>query len=316
MIENRNRSDQWKIQFSRTSCKRGNTLKDFLTLRDCNLAELHDILHLALRLKKVKQTNDLNGKTLAMLFAKTSTRTRVSFDVAMTQLGGHAINLKWEDTNFVKGNFRDEAKVLGLYCDAVMARVPVHQQLVDLAKGCEKPVINGMDDIYHPCQALADLLTILEVKKHFDGLKVTWVGDGTNVCNSLMIGADMTGMEMYIATPPGFEPRVQTSAIVLQDPVQAAKDADVLVTDTWVSLGYESEKVMRMQALQSYQLNSRLLRVAKKDCIVLHCLPAQRNYEITSAVLDSPQSRVFQEAENRLHTAKALLLQLLSCDVL
>jgi ornithine carbamoyltransferase len=289
-------------------------LKDFLTLRHFNDTELHDLLHLALRLKKVKHPFVLNGKTLAMLFAKTSTRTRVSFEVAMTQLGGHAMNLKWEDTNFVKGDFRDEAKVLGLYCDAVMARVPTHQQLVEVAKGCEKPVINGMDDLYHPCQALADLLTILEAKKHFDGLKVAWVGDGTNVCNSLMIGAEMTGMKMHVATPPGFEPKVQTSATVLQDPLKAANDADVLVTDTWVSLGLESEKAIRLQALQPYQVNSRLLHVAKEDCIVLHCLPAQRNYEITSAVLDSPQSRVFQEAENRLHTAKALLLHLLARD--
>jgi ornithine carbamoyltransferase len=289
-------------------------LKDFLTLRDCSVSELREVLQLAMRLKKVKHTNELHGKTLAMLFAKTSTRTRVSFEVAMTQLGGHAINLKWEDTNFVKGNFRDEAKVLGLYCDVLMARVPIHQQLVDLAKGCEKPVINGMDDLYHPCQALADLLTILEVKNHFDGVKVAWIGDGTNVCNSLMIGADMMGMDMVVATPPGFEPKVHTSAEVLRDPQQAAKDADILVTDTWISLGLESEKTMRIHVLQPYQLNSRLLRVAKKDCIVLHCLPAQRDYEITSAVLDSPQSRVFQEAENRLHTAKALLLQLLSGD--
>lgn len=291
-------------------------MKDFLTLRDLNGTELHDILHLALQLKKVKQTHDLNGKTLAMLFAKTSTRTRVSFEVAMTQLGGHAINLKWEDTNFVKGDSRDEAKVLGRYCDAVMARVPTHQQLLDLAKGCEKPVINGMDDMYHPCQALADLLTILEAKKRFESLEIAWVGDGTNVCNSLMIAADLAGMEMRVATPSGFEPKVQTSATVIQDPLLAVKDADVLVTDTWVSLGKESEKAIRLRALQPYQVNSSLLRVAKADCIVLHCLPAQRNYEITSEVLDSPQSHVFQEAENRLHTAKALLLQLLSRDLL
>ena len=289
---------------------------DFLTLQDLDSTDLHDILQLALRLKKVTLTHDLDGKTLAMLFAKTSTRTRVSFEVAMTQLGGHAINLKWEDTNFVKGDFCDEAKVLGCYCDAVMARVPTHQQILDLARGCEKPVINGMDDIYHPCQALADLLTILEVKKRFEGLEVAWVGDGTNVCNSLMIAADLTGMEMRVATPSGFEPKVRTSATVLRDPLLAAKGADVLVTDTWISLGKESEKAIRLQALQPYQLNSRLLRVAKPDCIVLHCLPAQRNYEITSEVLDSPQSRVFQEAENRLHTAKALLLQLLSGNVL
>lgn len=291
-------------------------MTDFLTLRDLDSTELLDILQLALQLKKVKQTHDLNGKTLAMLFAKTSTRTRVSFEVAMTQLGGHAINLKWEDTNFVKGDFHDEAKVLGRYCDAVMARISTHQQLLDLARSCEVPVINGMNDMYHPCQALADLLTILEAKNRFEGLKVAWVGDGTNVCNSLMIASEMTGIEMHVATPPGFEPKVQTSATLLQDPLVAVKDADVLVTDTWVSLGKESEKTIRLRALQPYQLNLRLLRLAKKDCIVLHCLPAQRNYEITSEVLDSPQSRVFQEAENRLHTAKALLLQLLSRDIL
>lgn len=286
-------------------------MKDFLTLRDCSVIELREILQRAMRIKKVKYAEKLKGKTLAMLFAKTSTRTRASFEVAMTQLGGHAINLKWEDTNFVKGNFRDEAKVLGLYCDALMARVPTHQQLLDLARGCESPVINGMDNLYHPCQALADLLTILEEKQQFSGVKVAWIGDGTNVCHSLMIGADMLGMDMVVASPLGFEPKIQTSAEVLQDPQQAAKDADVLVTDTWISLGLESEKTTRMQALKPYQLNSRLLGVAKKNCIVLHCLPAQRGYEITSAVLDSPQSRVFQEAENRLHTAKALLLQLL-----
>ena len=285
--------------------------RDFLTLRDLDRRDLLDILAVSSRLKHAPLSQELAGKTLAMLFAKTSTRTRVSFEVAMTHLGGHAINLNWAETNFVKGDLHDEAKVLGHYCDALMARVFTHQQVVDLAEGCERPVINGMDDRYHPCQALADLFTILEEKKRFTGVKVGWTGDGTNVCNSFLLGAEMTGMEMTVATPTGFEPKVQTTARVVRDPREAAVDADVLVTDSWVSLGLEHEKDMRLQLFQPYQLNGDLLSLAKEDCIVLHCLPAQRGYEITSDVLDSPRSKVFQEAENRLHTAKALLLHLL-----
>ncbi len=287
------------------------TERDFLTLRDLDRRDLLDLLAVSSRLKGDPLSQELAGKTLAMLFAKTSTRTRVSFEVAMTHLGGHAINLNWAETNFVKGDLRDEAKVLGRYCDALMARVFTHQQVVDLAEGCERPVINGMDDRYHPCQALADLLTILEEKKRFTGVKVGWTGDGTNVCNSLLIGAEMTGMEVTVATPTGFEPKVQTTARIVRDPREAAVDADVLVTDSWVSLGLEHEKDLRLQLFQPYQLNGDLLSLAKKDCIVLHCLPAQRGLEITSDVLDSPQSKVFQEAENRLHTAKALLLHFL-----
>jgi ornithine carbamoyltransferase len=229
----------------------------------------------------------------------------------MTQLDGHAINLNWGETNFVKGDIKDEAKILGLYCDAVMARVFTHDQIQRIAEGCDKPVINGMDDLHHPCQALADFMTILEAKGKFKGLKLGWVGDGTNVCNSLIQGAEMVGMKAVVATPKGYEPKVKTSASIVQDPKEAARGADVLVTDTWVSLGFENEKEVRMNVFQPYQLNSQLLALAKKDCIVLHCLPAQRGYEITSEVMDSPQSRIFQESENRLHTEKALLLKLL-----
>jgi len=285
--------------------------RDFLELSDMDRGELMEILQVSLKLKEVKHSEDLKGKTLAMLFAKTSTRTRVSFEVAMAQLGGYAINLNWSETNFVKGDIMDEARVLGLYCDAVMVRLFNHDQTLKIAEGCWKPVINGMDDLHHPCQALADLLTILEVKNGFDGLKLGWVGDGTNVCNSLMQGAEMVGMEMVAAIPEGYEPRVKTDTIMVRDPREAAKDADVLVTDTWVSLGLEEEKDRRIEVFRPYQLNSQLLSLAKEDCIVLHCLPAQRGYEITSEVLDSPQSKVFQEAENRLYTEKALLLKLI-----
>jgi ornithine carbamoyltransferase len=285
--------------------------RDLLTLSDLTKEELFEIFNLSITLKKEKFSTALRGKTLAMLFAKTSTRTRVSFETAMYHLGGYAINLNWRDTNFHKGDIKDEARVLGLYCDAVLARVMNHSQLQQIAAGCEKPVINGMDDLHHPCQALADLFTILEAKGKFNGLKLGWVGDGTNVCNSLMQGAELLGIKMIVATPKGYEPKIKTSAKLVEKPQEAAKDADVLITDTWVSLGLETEKEVRFKAFLPYQLNSQLLSHAKKDCIVLHCLPAQRGYEITSDILDSPHSRIFQEAENRLHTEKALLLKLL-----
>jgi ornithine carbamoyltransferase len=285
--------------------------RDFLTVADLTKDEIMDILTLALRVKKIRFSKQLEGKTLAMLFAKTSTRTRVSFEVAMTQLGGHAINLNWGDTNFVKGDVKDESRVLGLYCDAIITRVFNHQQNIELADGCEKPLINGMDNLHHPCQALADLLTILEVKGKLEGLKIGWVGDGTNVCNSLIQAADLLDMKISVACPGGYEPKIQGKAVIMREPREAARYADVLVTDTWVSLGLEKEKEMRLNVFTPYQLNSNLLRYAKEDCIVLHCLPATRGYEITSEVMDSPQSRIFQEAENRLHTEKALLLKLI-----
>ncbi len=290
--------------------------RDFLTLKDLDAEELMEILNLSTKLKRSRslewqQRLGLKGKILIMLFAKTSTRTRVSFEVAMSDLGGHAVNLNWNETNFVKGDVKDEARVLGLYCDAVMARLFGHKQIQEIAEGCEKPVINGMDDLHHPCQALADLLTILEVKGRFEGLKLGWVGDGTNVCNSLMEGTEMVGVRMVVATPEGYEPKIKTSAEIVRRPEDAARDADVLVTDSWVSIGLEAEKEKRLKVFKPYQLNSKLVSLARKECIILHCLPAQRGYEITSEVLESLQSRVFQEAENRLHTEKALLLKLL-----
>lgn len=285
--------------------------RDFLKVADLTKDELMDILDLALKVKKVKCSKELEGRTLGMLFAKTSTRTRVSFEVAMTQLGGHAINMNWRETNFEKGDVKDESKVLGLYCDAVMTRVFTHQQNIELAKGCEKPLINGMDNLHHPCQALADLLTILEEKGKLEGLKIAWVGDGTNVCNSLIQASNLLDIKMAVACPRGYEPKIKGKAVILRDPREAARNADVLVTDTWISLGLEKEKETRLKVFTAYQLNSNLLRYAKEDSIVLHCLPATRGYEITSDVMDSPQSRIFTEAENRLHTEKALLLKLI-----
>ncbi len=285
--------------------------RDFLTLADLTKEELIRILDLALSIKKNRFSKELEGKTLAMLFSKTSTRTRVSFEVAMTQLGGHAINMNWNDTNFVKGRLEDESKVLGLYADAVLARLAAHQQIIDLAKACDKPVINGMDDLHHPCQILADLMTILEDKGRLEGLKIAWIGDGTNVCNSLIQAAKLLSMDVSVATPEGYEPKIMGEAVVTREPREAARLADVLVTDTWVSLGLEKEKEARLRVFKPYQLNMNLMKYAREDCIILHCLPATRGYEITSEMMDSPNSRIFQEAENRLHTEKALLLELL-----
>ncbi len=286
--------------------------RDFLEVTDLTKAELDYLLRLSMRLKREHAVrDDLKGKSLAMLFAKTSTRTRVSFEVAMTQLGGHAVNLKWDETNFVKGEIEDESRVMSRYCDAIMARLYLHEDMKRIARASDKPVINGLDDEHHPCQALADLMTIKEAKGRLQGLKLGWIGDSTNVFTSLSQSADLMGMETVIATPEGYEPKIKTNAVVVRDPREAARDADVLATDTWVSLGQESQKERRMRDFKGYTIDSHILSLAKPDAIVLHCLPAQRGYEITSDVLDSPRCLAFDEAENRLHTAKALLLSLI-----
>ncbi len=286
--------------------------RDFLELSDLSKSELLALMDLSMDLKRDNQLRkDLDGKSLAMLFAKTSTRTRVSFEVAMTELSGHALNLKWEETNFIKGDIRDEAKVLSRYCDAIMARLYDHHDLIHIAEASESPVINGMDDDHHPCQALADIMTILEAKGEMSGLKLAWIGDGTNVFVSLSQAANLLGMKTAIATPKGYEPSIPTDAEILRNPRQAAQDADVLVTDTWVSLGQEEEKKRRLRDFEGYTVDTDILSLANDEAIVLHCLPAQRGYEITSEVLESSQCLAFDEAENRLHTTKALLLSLI-----
>jgi ornithine carbamoyltransferase len=283
--------------------------RDFLKLTDLSKEELLDIVYLSMDLKRKRvHRSDLAGKSLAMLFAKTSTRTRVSFEVAMTELGGHALNLKWAETNFVKGDIRDESRVLSRYCDAIMARLYEHKDLLAIADASKKPVINGMDDEHHPCQALADVMTIIEAKGDPGGLRVAWIGDATNVFLSLSQAANMLGMSTVIAVPEGYEHDRVAGAEVVRDPAEAAGDADVLVTDTWVSLGQEAEKKQRLRDFKGYTIDLDLLDAAAEDAIVLHCLPAQRGYEITADVLESPQCLAFDEAENRLHTSKALLL--------
>lgn len=287
-------------------------------------------MQLAVKLKREhKNGRDppvLRGKTLGMLFQKPSTRTRVSFEVGMYQLGGDAVYLSTNDIQISRGeSIEDTAKTLSLYLDCIMARVYDHTDVQKLASFSSVPVINGLSDSFHPCQILADLLTIQEQKEKLKGLKLTWLGDGDNVCNDLLMGCAKTGINMTVASPKGYSPmeRAVLSArlaaestgsqiVITEDPVTAAKDADVIVTDTFISIGKEEERATRMQAfLPKYQVNSSIMELAKEDAIFMHCLPAKRGQEVTSEVIDGRQSVVWQEAENRMHVQKALLCHLL-----
>jgi len=281
---------------------------------------------LAAQLKKGKyrNTEPLKNKSMAMIFEKASTRTRVSFEVGMTQLGGHAIFLSPKDMQLGRGeSLADTAKVLSRYVDVIMYRAFKHEIMMDLAKYSTVPVINALDDLEHPCQISADLQTIKEQKGKLEGLKVTYVGDGNNVCNSLMLGAAMTGMDFVAGSPKGYQPNPEITRIakeiaaknrctisVVEDPKEAAKDADVLYTDVWVSMGEEDEAAQRERVFKSYQINSDLVSLAKDDSIVLHCMPAHRGMEISAEVFDGDRSVVFDEAENRLHAQKAIILTL------
>jgi len=269
-----------------------------------------------------KASNSLKNKTLAMLFEKSSTRTRISFEVAMTELGGHAIYLNYKDMQIGRGeSIADTARVMSRYVHAIMGRVYKHETLTELAKYATVPIINGLSDLEHPCQLLADLLTIREYKGKFKGLNFSWIGDGNNVCNSAILACALTGMKITVACPEGYEPNYdivlkakELGAVVnvIRDPMKAAKKADILSTDVWVSMGDEEEYDQRLCDFKPYQINSKLLEQAKHDVMVLHCLPAHRGEEITADVVDGPNSAVFDQAENRLHVQKALLLKLLS----
>ncbi len=271
-----------------------------------------------------KASNSLKNKTLAMLFEKSSTRTRISFEVAMTELGGHAIYLNYKDMQIGRGeSIADTARVMSRYVHAIMGRVYKHETLTELAKYATVPIINGLSDLEHPCQLLADLLTIREYKGKFKGLNFSWIGDGNNVCNSAILACALTGMKITVACPEGYEPNYdivlkakELGAVVniIRDPMKAAKNADILSTDVWVSMGDEEEYDQRLCDFKPYQINSKLLEQARHDVMVLHCLPAHRGEEITADVVDGPNSAVFDQAENRLHVQKALLLKLLSLN--
>jgi ornithine carbamoyltransferase len=299
---------------------------NLLSIFDLSHVEIEAIIEKGEKLKKerkkgLKARKDLEGKTLAMIFEKPSTRTRVSFEVAMHELGGNVISLNWNELQLGRGErIRETAKVLSSYVDAVMIRAYRHSTIGELAKYASIPVINGLSDLEHPCQTLADLMTIKEHKNKFAGVNVAWVGDGNNVCNSLIGGAAITGMNVFVACPKGYEPdegvvekakEMGCEVLIRNNTEEVAADADVLYTDVWVSMGEEEESERRKRDLKNYQLNENLVRVAKEDVIVMHCMPVHIGEEITEDVINSINSVIFEQAENRLHAQKALLLKLL-----
>ena len=300
-----------------------------ISIADLSVDDINDILDIAEDLKRKRKegviTDYLKNKSLAMIFEKSSTRTRVSFEVGMTDLGGHALYLDPGTTQLGRGEtIEDTAKILSGYAHGIMIRAKSHETVVKMAKNASIPVINGLTDHEHPCQALADIMTIRECKGRIKGLKFTWVGDGNNVCHSLILASAIMGMKMSAACPPGYEPDMEVvkkakalggDITITSDPRAAVKDADVLYTDVWVSMGDEAEKEKRLKDLRDYQINMDLLKLAHKDCMVLHCLPAHRGEEITDEVIKCPNSAIFEEAENRLHAQKALLVRLLGKNV-
>jgi len=303
--------------------------KHLLSLKDYSRSDIEEILDLA---RKVKSRpgdyrKALEGKTLGMIFQKPSTRTRVSFEAGMFQLGGHALFLGADAIQLNRGEtVPDTARILSRFVDGIMARVFAHQDILDLARHATVPVINGLSDLLHPCQALADYLTLLERRDSFDGLKIAYVGDGNNVCHELMFGAVKLGMAMSVASPAGYEPNqliVKSAARdaqkartpvpeVTSDPREAVKGADVVYTDVWTSMGQEAEAQKRVNAFQGFIVDQALMSAAKPDALFMHCLPAHRGEEVAADVIDGPQSVVFDEAENRLHTQKALLILLMA----
>ncbi|WP_292374690.1 ornithine carbamoyltransferase [Methanosarcina sp. UBA411] len=299
--------------------------KDVLSITDLSREEIYELLESALDLKKKRKAGEptefLKNKSLGMIFEKASTRTRVSFEVAMTDFGGHALYLNSRDIQVGRGEtIEDTARILSGYLHGIMARVMSHETVKKLAEYSTIPVINALSDREHPCQILGDFMTIMEYKKKFEGLKFAWVGDGNNVCNSALLGSAIMGMEFVVACPKGYEPKAEflekAKAIggkftITDDPKAAAKDADIIYTDVWVSMGDEAEQEKRLKEFATFQVNTELLEVAKPDVIVMHCLPARRGLEITDEVMDGPNSVIFDEAENRLHAQKALILKLM-----
>jgi ornithine carbamoyltransferase len=303
--------------------------KDLLSVHDLSVDEVYQIFDMAKTLKAKQKKGEehhlLKGKTLGMIFQKASTRTRVSFEVGMYQLGGMALFLSASDLQIGRGEpVKDTARVLSRYLDGIMIRTFSHAEVEELARWADIPVINGLTDHLHPCQALTDIFTAIEHKGSVKGLKLAYIGDGNNMVNSLINTCAKVGMDIAVATPPGYVPNPQVvvaaqadaavhgSKITLyNDPKAAAVGADVLYTDVWASMGKESEQAIRQKAFAGFQINEALLKLAKPDAIVMHCLPAHRGEEITEAVIEGPQSVVFDEAENRLHVQKAIMALLM-----
>lgn len=304
-------------------------MKDFISIHDISSEELEDLLSLAATLKGELKSGIphpiLKGKTLGMIFTKSSTRTRISFEVGMTQLGGYPLFLSSNDIQLGRGeSIYDTAKVMERYLDGIMIRTYAHSDVLSLAENANIPIINALTDLLHPCQVLADLLTTYEHKGKLENLKLAYIGDGNNMAHSLMYGCAKAKMNCAVATPAGYECDAEVVAnakddfkksgkelIITNDPVEAIKNADVVYTDTWVSMGMESEKEKRIKDFDGYCVNKELFSHADKDAIFMHCLPAYRGYEVSSDVIDGAHSVIFDEAENRLHAQKAVLVTLM-----
>jgi len=301
--------------------------RDFIEIHDFTAREVMSILKLARAMKdKPKKYRDvLKGKTLAMIFEKSSTRTRVSFEVGMLQLGGHALFLSSRDIQLGRGEpIADTAKVLSRYVDGIMARTFAHQTVTDLAENASVPVINGLTDLSHPCQVMADYLTAWEKLGKLKGKKIAWIGDGNNMAHSLMFGAPKVGMNIAVATPAGYEPDPKIVKLATEDAKkagtkitlthsieEAVDDADVVETDVWASMGQEEEAEKRKRDFDGWTVDKRAMSLARKNAVFLHCLPAHRGEEVAADVIDGKQSAVWDEAENRLHVQKAILVTLM-----
>lgn len=303
--------------------------KHLLSLKDYSADEIYKIISLALKLKSEYKKGIphpiLKGKALGMIFAKSSTRTRVSFEVGIHQLGGYGLFLNSSDIQLGRGEtIKDTAKVLSRYLDGIMIRTFDQQDVEDLAKYSSIPVINGLTDLFHPCQILADLMTIYEVKGKLKGLKLAYIGDGNNVAHSLLLGCSIVGMDISVACPAGYEPNEKivelaqnnsltsgSQVCITHDPKKAATEADIVYTDVWASMGQEKEAQQRIKAFASYQVNAKLFSLANDHAIFLHCLPAHRGEEVTEEVIDGPQSFIYHQAENRLHAQKAIMVLLM-----
>lgn len=304
-------------------------MKDLISLHDLTAEEVQGLLKLGLKLKSELKAGIehpiLKGKTLGMIFTKSSTRTRVSFEVGMTQLGGYPLFLSSNDIQLGRGeSIHDTAKVLERYLDGIMIRTYAHSDVIELAEEANIPVINALTDLLHPCQVLADLMTTYEHKGRLEGLKFAYIGDGNNMAHSIMYGCAKAGLDCAIATPAGYQCDAEVvdnakadfkaagrTLLLTEDPVEAIKNADVVYTDTWVSMGQEAEKAERIKAFEGYCVDSKLFANAKDDAVFMHCLPAYRGFEVTEDVIDGPQSVIFDEAENRLHAQKAVMATLM-----
>ncbi len=305
-------------------------MKHLLTLHDLTTEEINQILDLAKKLKSDLKNGvrnePLKGKTLGMIFSKSSTRTRVSFEVGMGQLGGRALFLSSNDIQLGRGeSIYDTANVLSRYLDGIMIRTYAQSDVEDLAKYGSIPIINGLTDLVHPCQILADFQTIEEYKGKRSSLKIAYVGDGNNIAHSLLYGSAKLGVDISVASPKGYmcneevvsnakddAKKTGSTIILTEDPVEAMKNADVVITDTWCSMGQDAEKEERIKAFQGFQVDKKLFSNAKDDAIFMHCLPAYRGYEVSEEIIDGPMSVIFDEAENRLHAQKAVMQLLMS----